>query len=264
MLFSEVEPESFINLNTGEPAHGRGAWNSTGNDHSYRYQLVTDGDLLGSVCEKSLAHWAVGAGIHAIQKRLQTLALMGRIPRKNRGVFDEVTRNAVREFQSFNSDPLTKAALEVDGTVGLSDARALFGPIATRMEKKYKIPAGYLAGQTNHESAFDPGAVGYFIFYPDYRGVDRGLSQINSKAHADISWRNAFLPYYSLKYSASRLRSTFVGYKSRYGYNSDVVLWQAALCSHNSPVNGNAWAKNGSAPNDQAATYVREVLQAKF
>lgn len=264
--FTEVDPESFIHTESEEPANGRGAWSHAGiNSDETRYYF-TGGrtERVGSAAEKSLAHWAVSAGVYAIQSRLTNLGHLDTVVDEKRGVFNRKTKRAVKRFQAENFDPATGKKLVVDGIVGMSDARALFTPRITHFEDKYRIPGHFLLGETNHESLMDPGAVGYFIYYPDYRGVDRGMSQINSRAHPEVTWYQAFTPNYSIKWSAERLRAYYDAFKREWPAQKDSTLWDAAICAHNSPVNGRSWAKNGEAPNSQAANYVNGVKDAIY
>lgn len=263
MRVNQVDPAGFVD-ETSEPAHGRGAWNRTGIDFDYRYALApTKEQRIGTRCEESLDYWAVGAGCLAIQRRLASLNFYEMIS-DERGVFNGRMKVAVRAFQAQNSDPATGAELIQDGTVGTTDARALFTPILLDLEKKYSIPDKLLLGETNHESALDPGAVGYYIYYPDYRGVDRGMSQINSKANAVVSWMDAFSPPFALDWSGRRLRTIFDQYASQFPSTPVLERWNAAVCAHNNPSAAVQWAKNGFPPTTDAAKYVQAVRNATY
>lgn len=265
----EVNPEQFIDPEHKEPAFGRGAWNKQGIDFDYRYMRAPKGEpLLGTECEVSLARWAVGAGVKAIQNRLITLKIttvdeLG----SERLKFGTKTANAVKEFQSQNSDPASGDDLVVDGIVGMSDARALWTSVCNQAEEDKQIPDHLLRGQMNHESLLDPGAVGYYIYYGEelsYRGVDRGMAMINSAANPHITWTETFQPAFSIKWSADRMRSTFDSYNEDYPKRRDAVLWDAAVCAHNSPLWGRQWAQSGAPPNEQAARYVAAVKAAIY
>ena len=265
MRFFEVDPNTFIVPSASQPAHGRGCWIRTGIDFDYRYALAPAGQVrIGTKTERSLDHWAVGIGCYAIQQRL---AALGVIPKRNgaqRGVFNPAMKAAVIKFQEGAHDPSGGAALDDDGTVGRSDARALFTPVVTDCEKKYAIPDRYLLGEMYHESQLDPGAVGYYIYYPDFRGVDRGIAQINSKAQTAVSWEQAFDVNFAADWSAQRLRSTFDGYLKKYPTKDKQVLWDAAICSHNNPSAGGIWASKGAPPTETAAAYVAAVKAARY
>lgn len=267
MRFFEVNPDRFIKPARAEPAHGRGAWTRTGIEFDYRYALPPAGQTtprIGTVAEKSLDHWAVAAGCYAIQRRLVAVGAMTATATSSRGVFNQHTKDGLITFQAANSDPQTQAPLVDDGTAGISDARALFTPLILDAERSHGIPDRLLLGETNHESRIDPGAVGYFIYYPDYRGVDRGVSQINSKAHPDVTWEQAFDPAFCFDWSAARLRSYFNQFRKVNTKVADTVLWDAAVCAHNNPSAGLLWARNGFPPTDQAAAYVAAVRAARY
>jgi len=261
--YREVDPESFIDVPNATPEHGRGAWTREGIDFDYRYRLAPLArQRVGRHPDRSLSHWAVAAGTAAIQRRLVELECLD--PVVDHGVFNRKTAEAVSRFQLMENDPDGGAELIVDGIVGRSDARALFTPLVDQAEVTHRIPNRLLLGQTVHESALDPGAVGYFIFYPDYRGVDRGFSQINSRAHPDITWQQAFDPVFALRYSGKRMRETYDTYRKAHPKRRKAVLWDAAVCAHNSPVNGKKWAQTGTAPTEQAASYVAAVKNARY
>ena len=265
MRFYEVDPESFVKPAQQLPAHGRGAWTRTGIDFDYRYALAPAGSKrIGTVAETSLDHWAVAVGCYAIQTRLHALDVMKTVAKTNRGVFNPTLRDAVIRFQQGGTDPQTKAPLVDDGTVGMSDARALFTPLILDAERSFGIPDRLLLGETNHESRIDPGALGYFIYYPDYRGVDRGVSQINSKAQAGTTWVEAFDPVFAFGWSAQRMRGYYDQFKKSSPKLTDTVLWDAAVCAHNNPSAATSWAKTGFAPTDQAASYVAAVRAARY
>lgn len=264
MRFFEVDPESFIKPAQQLPAHGRGAWTRAGIDFDYRYALAPSGSRIGTVAEKSLDHWAVAVGCYAIQKRLVALDVMPVVAPKSRGVFNAHLQDAVIRFQLSGVDPQTKASLVDDGTVGMSDARALFTPLIVDAEKRYGIPDQLLLGETNHESRIDPGALGYFIYYPDFRGVDRGVSQINSKAQVATSWVEAFDPTFAFNWSAKRMRGYYDQFKKSSPKLTDTVLWDAAVCAHNNPSAATSWARDGFAPTEQAASYVAAVRAARY
>ena len=213
----EIDPEKFVNEAKSLPANGRGAWTKAGIGHDYRYSLSPDPKKrIGTQAQVSLDHWSAGAGAYAIQLRLVQLGHLAPLGDGERGIFGPRTEAAVRKFQAVSWDPDGGARLTVDGIVGTSDARALFSPLILAAEAKYKIPGRLLLGETNHESRLDPGAVGFFIYYPGYRGVDRGISQINSKYNQSTDWLQAYDPAYALDWSAKRMRDYFDGYKAKY------------------------------------------------
>jgi hypothetical protein len=260
-LFTTVNPDDLA-LNAKE---GRGAWSKKGIDFDNRYMLSPkDDQRIGTRAHVSLDHWAVAAGSYAIQKRLSKLGILAPVSLSEVGIFGPRTKLAVQGFQASNHDPLDNAPLVVDGIVGRADARSLFVPLILQTEVAHGSPRGLLLGQTMHESWLDPGCVGYYIYYPEYRGVDRGLSQINSRFNPQVTWAQAYDPGFSFNWAAMRLRDYCTKYTKAYPTRSASILWDAALCAHNNPWAAGQWAKNGVAPTEQSAKYVAAVKAAIF
>lgn len=262
MIFTQVDPEA---LTQSEPDTytGRGAWTRRGIGFNYRYALAPDPrERIGVNAEASLDHWAVAAGCYAIQARLVALGYLATVKDTEKGIFGPRTDAAVRHFQEDSVDVRSGKPLTVDGVVGTSDARALFTPVIAAAERKYRIPRSLLLGQTAHESMLDPGCVGYYIYYPDYRGVDRGMSQINSRWNPQVTWEQSYDPIFAADWSARRLRDFFTKYSRDYPRRRPAVMWDAAVCAHNNPTAAGAWAREGKAPHEQAAKYVAAVKEA--
>lgn len=251
--FLDVEPQPFIQPDLLLPEHGRGAWSRAGIDTDFRYYYRPLGKKVGNEAELSLAHWAVSAGVYALQARLDALGHMSGQWKK--GIFGYSTRRGLKAFQAANS-------LKVDGTLYWDDAKALWFPVIDRYEATRGIPDHFLRGIINFESAMDPGAVGYFIYYPDFRGVDRALGQINSEAQAQITWRQAFQPWTALAWSADRLVDTYRGFRIQFPNRSAEMCWDAAICAHNSPVRALAWLRDGF-PSPEAQKYVDSTKAAR-
>lgn len=264
--FKQVNPNSLIDIPNHTPLHGRGAWSTAGIESDYRY--YNDNERIGSEAGKSLAHWAVSAGVYGIQRVLIGNGYLYPLNITAWGVFGDSEEDAVRDFQADHLDPDGGTPLLVDGIVGRSDARALLRPMFVRFQNKHHVPQNFLVGQVAWESALDPGAVGYYIFYAgtsgtlEYRGVDRGLVQANSRG--EVSWRQAYDPAYALNYSAKRMRTAFDGFVAKYPTRDRDVLWDAAIASHNSPLWASQWASWGAAPNEQILKYVNSVKNARF
>lgn len=258
-LLTQVDPETLINTTKKTPKNGRGTWNKSGIDFASVYMLAPEGEKrIGAVAEKSLAHWATAAGTLAIQNELLLggFDLVGGLD----GVFGPGTDKAVRAFQKH-------AGLYVDGEFGRKSAVALFTPVIDEAEEVENIPGHFLRGMIAGESALDPGAVGYYIYYGEsltYRGVDRGAGQINSLYHPEISWLDSFSFRYAAEYTAERLRDTYDTLKATYPKTKVEALWDAAICSHNNPSAGRTWAKTGVAPTEAAALYVDKVKKAIY
>ena len=245
--FSQVDPESFIDTVAKTPKFGRGAWTKSGIGFSALYMLAPDGEKrIGTVAQLGLAHWAVAAGALGIQRELKALGLYaGALD----GIFGPATKAAVEAFQK-------SKGLIVDGEFGRASAKALFTPLIDAAEAAENIPSHFLRGMINSESALDPGAVGYYIYYGaslSYRGVDRGPGQINSKAQSQVSWVDAFNFKFAAKWTAERLRKTYDSLESWYPNTDSDDLWDAAICSHNNPFAGNLWARDGVPPTEAAA-----------
>lgn len=132
--------------------------------------------------------------------------------------FGDAMRNRVKEFQ-------TSVGRTADGVIGPSTAQALFSKRIKLNEELYEIPDKLICKQISLESGFDPAAVGYV----DAR--DRGLAQINSGAHPEVSDVQAFDPGYSIPWT-TRYLSSNINY-----CNGDV---KAGVAAHNI---GNFYAK---------------------
>lgn len=274
-----TDPEArFVNTTRQTPANGRGFWNRQGIDWTWRYEYQPNQPKIGTQAEKSLAHWAVAAGCYGYQIILNRLGHLRDLSPSERGLYGPATRDAVKAMQSATRDPADDRPLYVDGTIGQSDARALLTPIIDAAETEHGIPDRLLRGETNLESRLDLGAVGYYIYYsalrkqPDgtlanvveYRGVDRGASQINSASNAHVTWAQSYDPYFAVDWSAERMRGYYDLYKRRYPEQATEVLWDAALLAHNNPTAAGSLARNGLPPTDSAAKYVNEAKAARY
>ncbi len=156
------------------------------------------------------------------------------------GVFDEATDRVCREVQSTHR-------LTVDGLAGRKTALATYTPFAVEMEKAWTIPDHLVCGQILAESAFDPGAQG------SYDSRDRGLAQINSRYHPDVSDEVA--------YGRSRFCINYVAESLAKAY-ADLRNWDAAVAYHNNPSKAVMWANTNSPPDEQIEEYVVRVRKA--
>jgi peptidoglycan hydrolase-like protein with peptidoglycan-binding domain len=261
--FSGVDPAGFL-LPVGYT--GRGAWTHDGIGFSWRYEVAPVMDeRIGKHAELSLSNWATSAGVWAIQRRLiNTGFLSVDYTVERRGIFNVDTQTAVKKFQTHNVDPAGSKKLDVDGTVGTSDVRALFTPLIDVAEVTYNIPGHRLRGETMHESALDPGAVGGSVYNgPAFMGVDRGVSQINSLQNAQVTWTQAYDVGFSLNWSAQRLRAKFDSLKKLHPKTSDAVLWDAAILNHNNPSDADKYAA-GEVVSSTSLKYIADAAAAIY
>jgi hypothetical protein len=267
VAYTAVDPNKFIDTKAKTPLHGRGAWTAKGKANgSWRYEFIQGKPNIGFDAQTSLDAWACGAGVAGYQAVLVRAGFLV-LGNFKKGIFGRTTMEAVKSFQGKAFDPETGKPLQVDGTIGTSDARGLLTPLIDKAEKDYGIPSHNLRGETKLESGLDAGAVGYFIYYGstlDYRGVDRSCSQINSSAHPDISWEKAFDPFFAIDWSGKRMRGAYDSFKKANPRTPDPTLWDAALCYHNNPSAAQSWAKNGAAPTEAAAGYVASAKTARY
>lgn len=268
-VFSLVNPERFIDHATHQPRYGRGCWNRHGKANgSWRYEWIETLPKIGTNAEQSLDAWATCAGCYAYQSLLIRGGYLRELEPPERGIFGPATKGAVQDMQRNNKNPANGRALTVDGTIGRADAAALLTPVIDQAEARQRIPNHLLRGETALESGYlDCGALGSYIWYGDeleYRGVDRSVSQINSHSNEQVTWEQAFNPVFSINWSAERMRNYYDQFRRAYPDQTNVVLWDAALCAHNSPLNAWSWARRGAPPNDVAAKYVSACKAARY
>jgi peptidoglycan hydrolase-like protein with peptidoglycan-binding domain len=227
-------------------ATGRGAWTKRGN-------------LLGEINYKrgcgravesaqSQDEWAVGCAVDAIRDLLK----YNGFPVDHTGLpgqFGPRTRDAVKAFKT------AKAFKEINGSVGIGTSKALLRTPVADFENKWEIPGRLLWGVIGTETAWDLGAVGYSTPY------DVGICQFNLKYNTEYpAERYVAMPTWALNETARRLRARFAEY-SRITSDKDVA-WNAAVLSHNSPVNALKYVKEGAYPTAQAASYVGMVKKS--
>lgn len=130
--------------------------------------------------------------------------------------FGAAMRDRTKEFQL-----AYKIGLKADGTptgvIASGTARKLFKKRIWDSSHRANVPGLYLCKQINLESGFDPAAIGNV----DPR--DRGLAQINSYWHPDVSDEEAFNPAYSITWAANYLGANFLAL-------GDI---EAAVAAHN-------------------------------
>lgn len=229
---------------------GRGAWTSFGgllpNAGGAYYRLATAGTteqqvgsqwVLGT--DRSDSARAVNRGVAAIQK------LVGLSGTAVDGWYGPNTDRAVLAAQA-------KVGVLADGIVGRVTMRALLLPMLMDQANRKGVALKYLGGIVVHESALDPGAVGYST--PD----DKGLVQLNLPSHPEFTYDQAFDPWVSIPWAANQLRTVH----DKYALASKADPWLVAILWHNSPANAVKLAQTGQYPSDQAKQYVQDVIAA--
>lgn len=165
------------------------------------------------------------------------------------GLFNWATKRAVQEFQE---DWMGIKRRRSDGVVGPQVAKMLFADLVNATQRDLGIPDDLLCALLELESAWDPGATGYV----DPR--DRGLAQINSTAHPEVSDDQAFTPSFAIPWTGRRLRTAFETFNRDFDWDRQLT-WDLAIASHNSPVRAGQWAVSGEAPDEEIAQYVALV-----
>jgi soluble lytic murein transglycosylase-like protein len=92
--------------------------------------------------------------------------------------------------------------------------------IAEKASAQYGLPAGLLEGLIHVESGWDPQAVGRNT----NGSVDRGIVQINNRAHPEVSDQQAYDPAQAIPWAAAYLRQLYQSCGS----------WTGALAAYNS------------------------------
>lgn len=130
--------------------------------------------------------------------------------------FGAAARDRTKEFQLAHKIGL-RADGKPTGVIASGTARKLFKKRIWEASHRTGVPALWLCRQINLESGFDPAAVG------NVDSRDRGLAQINSYWHPDVSDAEAFDPVFSINWSADYLAGNIKAL-------GDV---QAAVAAHN-------------------------------
>ena len=104
----------------------------------------------------------------------------------------------------------------------------LVGAAATR----YQVPKGVLADVLAHESAWNPSAV----HVNSGGSVDRGIAQINSWAHPNVTASQAFSPSFAIPWAARFLRAKYTA----------AGTWRQAVAAYNPGAPGYASAVLGA------------------
>lgn len=120
------------------------------------------------------------------------------------------------------------------GVLGPTVARVLFRKRTHEIEAQYSIPDELLGKLRQLESANDPAALGYL----DDR--DRGLLQINSYYHPEVSDDEAFDPAFALDWGGMQLKSAYNTFND----------WDVAVAAHNVGWGGAEDWQNAGKPAD--------------
>lgn len=223
--------------------NGRGAWTKTGKDNgSVFYEHLVGKPLDGGSPMKSTAHAAVNLGVRAIQNRLNKEGYTPALTVD--GVLGAKSATAIKWYQ-------TKHGMKADGKAGALTCRHMWRAIIT--EACAAVPGvdpAIIFGQMVHESSGDPGACGY------YNEPDRGLVQINTEAHPEISLEQAHDPYYAIPYSVRRFKAAM----DKYDGKGKQVQLACAILQHNSPSGADTYYRTGTFGTNAAQDYVQDVL----
>lgn len=171
----------------------------------------------------------------SIQKELN---LNGANPNILDGIFGPLTEKATKEFQG-------SKGITVDGIVGPVTARELCQLRIRTVANGVSVKPAIVAGIIRVESRYDFGALGYV----DHN--DRGIAQINSVAHPQVSDSEAFSSTYAVAFVADYMRDAILEFKDL----------ECAIASYNlGTLGAQAWCKDKSS-NPGVQAYVDNVLE---
>lgn len=211
---------------------GRGAWSKIGMPPGgSRYYQLIDQVRVGAEPELDADHLAVHYAVLTIQRRIVGLGYGGSIP--GDGIFGPKTDVGLRWAQK-------KLGLTSDGTFGPVTSKAFFWPVVKQVAGAY---AQVVGGVCQHESGWDPGAVGFST--PD----DHGLVQINQPANPHVPLAQAYSPRFAFGYCKDRIANAMKTY-------NDLDI---AICSYASPLWAKQWFETGHSPNQAMTDYVKFV-----
>ena len=215
---------------------GRGAWSSKGFGGTLNskgtgpgpYYVLAEDDInqvgLHAWCKReqgqpiSVDDNAVWHAVFAIQLLINPF--FGNSLRGD-GIFGPETEKAVKEAQK-------AYGLTPDGVVGSKTMKALITPII-KAQGLFDWEAVY--GILQYEGGWDPGAVGYVDTN------DLGLAQINTVAHPNVTFSNAFCVSYAVNFIAGYLAN------ASHELNGDHRL---AVASYNLGIGGaRQWDRDG-------------------
>lgn len=219
-----------------------GAWVFGGGTYHF-----IKGDRMGEIPSDGLSDYdakRVNLAVQAIQRQLD---VAGFDPHRYDGVFGFFTGYATKRFQRSKALPYT------NGAVGRTTMGELMRPLVRRLSIHKDVPRHILAGIPIHEAGWDPAAVGAST--PPELGTDRGLFQINSLSHPDVSDEQAFDAVFNLNWGADSL----VQRHQKYISSEHASPWDCAILANLSPVAADAWAFDGTTPSDTGLKFVSDV-----
>ena len=165
------------------------------------------------------------------------------------GIFGPVTKEAVIAAQK-------KAGLSADGVVGQKTMKSLLLPVI-KAKSTTTVDWRAVYGILRFEGALDPGAIGYLDT------TDWGLAQINSNAHPDVSFAQAFCPSFAVQFIVNYLTYSLTV------LNGDIRL---AIASYNLGIGGTRewlrlgqptiWTPSWSSVTRNTSMYIDRILSA--
>lgn len=224
---------------------GRGAWTRRGFLLDRSTYKVGCSAPLDSV--NSQDQWAVSCAVEGIRKLLAYEGYKVDHVGKT-GVFGPRTKAKVKEFKE------AEGFKKINGIVGVGTSKALLRGLVADVEKDFEIPDRLLWGIIGAETAWDIGAVGYTTPY------DVGICQFNLQYNTEYPNETYMNPIFAVTETGKRLKARFREYRDLGA--TTTVAWNAAVLSHNSPVNARRYALSGQFPSEQAEGYVNAVKRA--
>lgn len=213
--------------------NGRGGWTKIGMPPNgtvfYQYIEPEHVGWRGSLPDAELNDRAVNWGVKSLQRRVNELGFgtTTNEPLVVNGVLDLRTALGIGWMQS-------RFGLKIDGRVGQTTAKHAFWPVIRdasgggRWTRQMKQIVGAIA---DHESHYDPGAVGYET--PD----DLGMVQINGPANPSLSEADRFDYRKAFTWALDRIKAAI----ETPGYTTD-----AAIASYFIPAVAAYWVKSGT------------------
>lgn len=181
---------------------GRGAWPKDGRggtlnakgSASGKYYALADNPFkevgLKVVCDEITGKYSTRDEVAVFHGVLAIQALLVedfKADLKGDGVFGPETKAAVADAQA-------KLGIISDGVVGKETMTWFLWPHIHEIADYHDVPWRIIYGFLQNEGAWDPGAVGWLD------SNDLGLAQINTKAHPDVTFSEAFCPSFAMHF----------------------------------------------------------------